>query len=471
MAPELLSLFAALACLFAAGLIGWLLWGRPLGAARAELDDRGRKLGQAIAEVAAFKDKADNATPFVARAAALEAELAAITAATAERDRAHAAAIAEKARVHEAQLAQLRDEFQRLAAEALANASTRFTQSAEETLKRHRAEAEKGLAESKLALADLVAPMKETLGRYGEELKAMESKREQAYGSLSEQLAAVAVGQAAVKTEAGKIVAALRSSSRASGAWGDGQLKRVLELSGLAEGIDFALQANATDEEGRQKRPDAVIRLPGDRELIVDSKCSVEDHVAAVEAPSEAERTAALLRHSARVRAHVKSLAAKAYWDEFGRSADFVVMFLPGENFLSAAMEQDPELHLWAMNQRVLLVGPVNLLAVARVVAMVWRQEKVADEAKKIGELGAALYASLATMAEHLNRVGKNIGEAATAYNELVGSLETNVLPKARRFSELGVDKGKKAIPDTRPVEKTLRLVAAPEMQRLEKRD
>ena len=451
------DLLIALGCLLLAGLFGWLLWGRPLGATRIELSNRREDFGRAVAEVASYKKEAEAAAPFMQRAATLEAELAGLKAGQKERDDAHAN-----------QLKFLDNEFQRLAGEALARASTQFTESAAETLKLHRAEAQKGLTESKVALADLVAPMKETLGRYSEEMKAMETKREQAYGSLSEQLAAVAVGQASVKTEAGKIVAALRSSSKASGAWGEGQLKRVLELSGLGEGIDFELQASATDEEGRQKRPDAIIKLPGGRELVVDSKCSVEDHVAAVEALSDTERSDALKRHSARVRSHVRSLSAKAYWDEFGKAADFVVMFLPGENFLSAAMEEDPELHLWAMNQRVLLVGPVNLLAVARVVAMVWRQEKVADEAKKIGELGAALYASLATMAEHLNRVGKNIGEAANAYNELVGSLDSNVFPKARRFPELGVDKGKKALPDMLRVEKPLRLVQAPELKQIE---
>jgi len=468
MPPEILILFVAIGCILIAAVGGWLIWGKPLGAVRTELSERREALGRAVAELAHFKSRFEEAEPSVRRAAELEADFRALKASAEERDRANATATAERDRVHGEQLRQLRDEFQRLASEALERAQKQFTEQAGETLKLHRAEAAKGLAESKTALSDLVAPMRETLGRYGEELKAMEQKREHAYGSLSEQLAAVAVGQASVTTEAGKIVAALRSSSKASGAWGEGQLKRVLELSGLAEGIDFELQASATDDAGKQKRPDAIIKLPGDRELIVDSKCSVEDHVAAVEAPSESLRTEALVRHSARVRSHVRSLSAKAYWDEFGKAADFVVMFLPGENFLSAAMEQDPELHLWAMNQRVLLVGPVNLLAVARVVSMVWRQEKVADEAKKIGELGSALYSSLATMAEHLNRVGKNIGEATNAYNDLVGSLESNVLPKARRFPELGVDKGKKAVPDVPRIEKTLRQVQATELKLIE---
>ncbi|WP_448586942.1 DNA recombination protein RmuC, partial [Thermaurantiacus sp.] len=163
------------------------------------------------------------------------------------------------------------------------------------------------------------------------------------------------------------------------------------------------------------------------------------------------------------------NLAAKAYWDEFGAAADFVVMFIPGENFLSAALEEDPELHLWAMNQKVLLAGPTNLLAIARVVAMVWRQERMAEEARTIGALGAELYASLATMTGHLARVGRNIGESAGAYNELVGSLERNVLPKARRFTELGVDRGKKEVETPALVDRPLRPVPH-ELNRIEDR-
>jgi DNA recombination protein RmuC len=285
---------------------------------------------------------------------------------------------------------------------------------------------------------------------------------------LSEQLAGVALGQAAVKAEAGKIVAALRTSSKASGAWGEAQLRNVLDMAGLREGIDFNLQASTTDAEGQRRRPDAVLKLPGGRELVVDSKCSLADYLSASEAESEADRQAALKRHALSVRTHAKGLAEKAYWKEFAQSADFVVMFLPGENFLSAALEQDLDLLSWALDQRILLAGPTNLLAIARVVAMVWRQEKMADEARAIGELGAQLYAALATMTEHVNRVGRNIGEAASAYNDFIGSLEANVLPKARRFPELGVDKGKKPLPDTQPVEKTLRLVQAPELKRID---
>jgi DNA recombination protein RmuC len=474
--PESLLLLVAVGTGVVALLLGWLLWGRALGAARSRLSDQREALARSLAEVAAFKRQAEDMQPAVARAAELEALLSASEARLAERDCAHAAMLAERdraqadalatrERVHGEQLAAMRGEFQRLAGEALERAQAQFSEQAAATLTVHRAEAAKGLADSRVALADLVAPIRDTLGRYGEELKAIEGKREQAYGSLAEQLQAVSHGQALVRTEAGKIVAALRSSSRASGAWGEAQLRNVLEMAGLREGIDFVLQASVTDEDGQRRRPDAVLKLPGGRELVIDSKCSLADYLAASEAASEGDRLSALRRHALSVRAHAKGLAEKAYWKQFATSADFVVLFVPGENFLSAALEQDLDLLGWALDQRILLAGPTNLLAIARVVAMVWRQEKMADEARAIGELGAELYAALTAMTEHVNRIGRNLGDASTAYNEFIGSLERNVLPKARRFPELGVERGKKPLPEAQPVEKTLRLVQAPDLK------
>jgi DNA recombination protein RmuC len=475
--PELLPAILAIVCLALALLAGWAIWGRPLASLRTEQSGQREAFGRAVAEVAAYKQQAEDAKPFIGRAAELQAALARAESALAERDRAfadaaterdrvHSETLAERDRVHARQLAEMRGEFQRLAAEALETAQVRFLLQSEETLKLHRAEAAKGLTDSREALAGLVTPMRETLARYGEELRQLETKREQAYGSLTEQLQAVAVGQQAVKDEANKIVSALRSSSKASGAWGEAQLRNVLEMAGLREGIDFDLQASTTDADGQRRRPDAVLKMPGGRELVVDSKCSLADYLAASEADTEAERKAALRRHALSVRSHAKGLGDKAYWKEFADAADFVVLFLPGENFLSAALEQDLDLLSWALDQRILLAGPTNLLAIARVVAMVWRQEKMADEARSIGELGAELYASLATMTEHLGRVGKNISDSAGAYNDLVGSLERNVLPKARKFTELGVDKGKKEVEAPKLVDRPLRLVP-PELTRI----
>lgn len=486
MSSPILPLLVAFVALLCALLAGWFLWGAPLRRREAELTEKREALSRATADVATFRTQAESAQPFVARATELEVHLSAARAQMDERERAAAEAgdarerfhaqvladrehhyreaAAERERSHLAQMEALKAEFSSLASEALGKAQAQFTEQAAETLKLHRAEAEKGLTASKDALAQLVQPMRETLGRYGEELKALETKREQAYGTISEQLAQVSAGQHAVKQEAGKIVAALRSSSKASGAWGEAQLRNVLEMAGLREGIDFELQASTTDEDGRRRRPDAVLKLPGGRELIVDSKCSLGDYMSASEAQTDGERMQSLKRHAASVRLHAKGLSERAYWKEFAQSADFVVLFMPGENFLSAALEQDLDLLGWALDQRILLAGPTNLLAIARVVAMVWRQEKMAEEARAIGQLGAELYASLATMGEHIARVGKNLGEATGAYNEFIGSLESRVLSKARRFPDLGIEQGKKPIPDLTPVEKTLRLVQSPHL-------
>lgn len=444
----------------------WLWWGRPLAAARREAADLRVAVAAADAEAAARRREADESAPYRVQAVQFGAELAALKASLSERQSAFEAALAERDRVHAAHLAQTDAQFQRLAAQALDHAQARFAEQAEATLKLHRAEAAKGLADSRVALADLVRPMHETLGRYETELKAIEAKRVEAYGGLSEQLAAVAQGQHAVRMEAGKIVSALRSSAKASGAWGEAQLRNVLEMAGLRLDIDFELQASTTDTDGNRRRPDAVLRLPGGRQLVIDSKCSLGDYLTASEHSDEEQRKAALRRHATAVRDHAKGLGERAYWKEFAASADFVVMFLPGENFLSAALEHDLDLLSWALDRRILLAGPTNLLAIARIVAMVWRQETMAEEARAIGEQGAQLYAALATMTEHVGRVGRNIGDAATAYNEFIGSLESNVLPKARRFTELGVDPGKKVLGTPAPVERTLRQVPA-EMLRL----
>lgn len=476
---------------------GWIAWARPL----ARVRQQAMHLHEALAQATAARDAASAAVPerdaLRGEVSALKSRLAAADAGAEARDRAHAEAmgeqrrvqaealaerdrvhtemqaeqrraqaeaLAERDRVHDRQLQAMREEFQRLASEALERAQKHFAEQADETLKLHRTEAARNLGSSREAMEKLISPMTETLARYDEQLRLLERKREQAYGSLSEQLQAVASGQQAVRSEAGRLVAALRSSARTAGAWGEAQLRNVLEMAGLREGIDFTLQTSTTTADGARLRPDAVLRLPGGRELVIDSKCSLADYLAASDATTEDARKAALARHAAAVRAHAKSLGSKAYWNEFARAADFVVMFLPGENFLSAALEHDLDLLRWALDQRILLAGPTNLLAIARIVSMVWRQEKIADEARAVGALGADLYASLATMAEHVDSVGRNIAQAGSAYNRLVGSLERNVLPKARRFPDLGVDMGKKAIPQLEPVEEATRQIQAPEL-------
>ncbi|MCA3256092.1 MAG: DNA recombination protein RmuC [Alphaproteobacteria bacterium] len=355
-----------------------------------------------------------------------------------------------------------------LAGETLRKNQQQFIEMATETFKVQREKADAGLQKNKAEMAELIAPMRDTLSRYEEQIKAIEVARAEAYGQLKSQIETVAQGQLAVRDEAAKLVSALRSSGKTAGSWGEQQLRNVLEMAGLREGLDFSVQTSTDTEDGK-RRPDAIIRLPGGRELIIDSKCSLNDYLAAGEADGEDARRAAYKRHALAVRAHAKGLGEKAYWNEFGKSADFVVMFLPGENFLSAALEHDLALLGWAFDQRILLAGPINLLAIAKTVALVWRQETLAEEAQRIGELGADLHAAIATMADHVARVGGNLDSAVRAYDDFVGSLERNVLPKARRFTEMGVEKGKKQVAEVKPVAKTTRTRVAPELIALPK--
>lgn len=448
--------------LFVAGFVvalaaGWLLWGRGIGATAARLSTAERDLAAASAHadrVPALERELGGARETL-RAA--ESRIAALTAGAEERDRAHAM-----------QLAQMKEQFGQLAGDVLKGAQEQFLSLAEERFAKHSEVADKGLAKNKAELAELIAPMRETLSRYEVQLKDIEAQRNDAYGQLKQQIATVAQGQLQVRDEASKLVTALRSSGKTAGSWGEQQLRNTLEMAGLREGIDFTLQTSTAGEEG-SKRPDAIINLPGGRNLIIDSKCSLGDYLNAVEAENDDLRRIAYRRHSACVRAHAKGLADKAYWKDFGQSADFVILFLAGENFLSAALEHDLPLLGWAFDQRVLLAGPINLLAIAKTVALVWRQETLAEEAQKIGELGADLHASLATMAEHVAKVGGNLDAAVRAYDDFVGSLERNVLPKARRFTELGVEKGKKAVPQLAEVARVTRATVAPELAQLPK--
>jgi DNA recombination protein RmuC len=452
-------LLAAALAFALAMLIGWLLWGRPLAATTAERDTARGEAADATAEVIRQKEaRAGHAVEVVG----MQKEIARLETAESERVRiagtlaALQATLDERDASHARQLESLKANFATLANEALEGAQTQFLKRADARFAEH-----KTLSET--AVKSLLAPVAETLTRYEGELKKVEAARTEAYGGLKEQIAAVMLGQRQVSDEASKLVSALRSSSKTSGSWGEQQLLNTLEMAGLRAGIDFTLQTHVAGESGG-RRPDAIINLPGERQLIIDSKCSLKDYLEAAEASSDTDRLAAMKRHAASVRQHARGLSEKAYWNEFGAAADFVVMFIPGENFLSAAMEHDLPLLGWAFEQRILLAGPINLLAIAKTVALVWRQEKLADEAREIGKLGADIHASIATMAEHVGGVGRNLAQAVSSYNSFVGSLEGNVLPKARRFTEMGVEKGKKPVATIGVVDAAVRAVAAREL-------
>ena len=291
----------------------------------------------------------------------------------------------------------------------------------------------------------LLQPVEATLKRYDEKLAAVEKERVDQYAGLREVVQQLHAGHIQVRDETRNLVTALRSSPKARGRWGEQSLKNVLEQAGLSPFADFQTEVSVDTGDGRL-RPDVIVRLPGGRKLIIDAKCSLNAFLDASEASDEATRITHLKAHAASIRTHAQQLGAKAYWDQFGDAADYVVMYIPGEHFLTAALEQDDGLWDWAYERRVLLATPTNLVAIARTVASVWRQERLAEEAAEIARLGKELHARLVTMGGHVSRLGKNLETAMGAYNAFVGSLESQVMTSARRFETLNVETGDKAI-------------------------
>lgn len=344
---------------------------------------------------------------------------------------------------------QARDAFAALAADALRQNSDQFIARASETLDGIRRQAASDLDLRQQSIAGVVTPIREHLERVTVRVEELDRIRQESYGAIRQQLEAVALGQQDVATQARSLVQALRAP-QARGRWGELQLERVVELAGMAEHVDFTQQVSVDTVEGRL-RPDLVVHLPGDRTIVVDAKTPLDAYLRAVEATDGDHRAAALRQHGQQLRTHVGQLSSKTYWDQFGAAPDFVVMFVPGEAFLSAACLEDPQLLEDALHKRVILASPTMLVALLRTVALGWRHEKLAEHAEHIGGLAQELVERLATVAEHLGSAGDKLEGAVKAYNQAVGSLESRVLVTARKVRELGVG-GKKEVPTVEPV-------------------
>jgi DNA recombination protein RmuC len=345
----------------------------------------------------------------------------------------------EREQAHARALDQLNQQFDAAAAKALESAQRQFLERADARF-RQSEEA------SGQKLAQLLAPVSERLQRYEDGVHKVEAERRDAFGDLKGQIEAMRIGQERVSGEAAKLVNALRNAPKARGRWGEQQLRNVLESCGLSEHTDFAMEVSVADGEGGRLRPDAIVRVPGGKALIIDAKVSLNAYQDAFGAVDDTERLASLGAHAGSIRAHINGLSAKSYWSQFDDAPDYVIMFIPGEHFLSAALEHDHELWQYAFDKRVLLATPTNLVAIARTVSAVWRQEKLAAQAREIGQLGKDLYARLSVMGGHVARLGKNLDTAMGAYNSFVGSLESQVLTQARRFEALDIDTAGKAI-------------------------
>ena len=295
---------------------------------------------------------------------------------------------------------------------------------------------------SETKLKELLAPVETTLKRYEEGLQRVEKERVDHYAGLKAVVEQVREGQGRVRDETRNLVNALRSSPKARGRWGEQSLRNVLEQAGLIEHADFRTEVSVDTDDGRL-RPDVIVNLPGGRKLVIDAKCSLNAFLDASEEADDDRRAGHLRAHLASMRSHAQQLGSKSYWSQFDDSADYVVMFIPGEHFLTAALELDHLLWEWAFERKVLLATPTNLVAIARTVASVWRQEKLAEAAEEIASLGKELHSRLATMTQHMERVGKNLATANNAYNQMVGSFESQVLSQAKRFEGLGAGSAK----------------------------
>jgi DNA recombination protein RmuC len=393
-----------------------------------------------------------------ARAADLERQLV-----RAEAQLEHERALAQE-RLSTLQDAQQRlsDSFKALSAEALQASMQQLAELARNQLQAAQAEAKGDLEKRQQAVEQLVAPLKEQLGRVDAQLVALDRERRESRGRLEAQLRTLSETGEKLRTETGALVTALRKPN-ARGQWGQMQLRKVVELAGMVRHCDFNEQASLASGEA-PLRPDVVVNLPGGKHVVVDAKAPLQGVLDAYEAPDEETREQCLRDHARLLRKHVKQLCDKAYWEGLDSAPDFVVLFLPGEHLYSAALEADPSLIEDAMARRVLIATPTTLLAILRAVAYGWQQERVAESAQAISELGRELHGRLVKLSTLMATLGRRLNSAVQAYNETVGSYESRVLPSARRFADHGAVSEERELPELEPVTVSSRSVqVAPE--------
>lgn len=429
-------LLIVLALVIGVGL-GWLLGTRGVAAAQAERDAREADFKRAISELAVASERVRDMPEL---RDALEVT-------TQERDHARIelAELKAKAGAFEDRLAEFKSAKDMMVGQFRETAQTMLGEAQDLFLKRANERFGEAGQANEAKIRALLAPVETTLKRYEEGLHRVEKERVDSYAGLREAVEQVRAGQGQVRDETAKLVNALRTSPKARGRWGEQSLRNVLEQAGLSPFADFQQEVVVGTDDGTL-RPDVVVRLPGGKRLVIDAKCSLNAFLDASDAIDDEKRGAAMKAHAMSVRNHAQQLGSKSYWDKFGDAADYVVMYIPGEHFLFAALEQDPRLWEWAIERRVLLATPTNLVAIAKTVANIWRQETLIDDARKVDALGKELHERLATAATHLKRVGGGLNSAVDNYNKFVSSFEGRVLVSARRFKDLSVGTGAKEI-------------------------
>ena len=337
---------------------------------------------------------------------------------------------------------QLTETFTALSSKALKDNNEEFLKLAQENLKQYQAQAVNELDKKEKSIEHLLTPIKETLSKTEEQFRNIEKERKESQGALHKHLETMAQTQSTLQDETRKLVTALRRPE-VRGQWGEMTLKRLAELAGMVEHCDFYEQEHVRTDDGGL-RPDMIVRMPDGREIVVDVKTPLDAYISAIEAVDDTERQIHLTRHTKNVKQRINELADKAYWQQFKNAPDFVVLFIPGDQFLSAALDQEPSILENALARQVILATPTSLVALLRAVGYGWRQEQLAENAEHIKTVGEELYGRLQTFTEHLHKLGKSLDSGMKHYNSAVGSFDSRVLPSARKFNEMGISADKK---------------------------
>jgi DNA recombination protein RmuC len=435
---------------------GWLLAGQRGGAERAMLGERLRgreaRLEELEQRLAAREREVEERRR---EATALGARVAELTS-TVDQERQRAV---EKLRLLEEAQVKLGDAFRALSAEALQHNNQSFLDLAKTTLESFQQGARQDLDLRRQAIGEMVRPLGESITRVDQKLLEIEKERTAAYAGLSEQLRGMRESESRLERETGRLVQALRTPA-ARGRWGEMQLRRVVEMAGMLEYCDFVMQSELATEDGRL-RPDMVVRLPSGRQVVVDAKAPLEAYLEALDIEDEELRRGRFAAHAAQIRSHLGKLSEKSYWSQLDGAPEFVVLFLPGEVFFSAALEQDPRLIEFGVEHNVIVATPTTLIAMLKAVHFGWRQERIAEKSREISDLGRDLHDRLRVFATHLESMRRGLDRSVEAYNQAVGSLEGRVLPQARRFRELGATGGEE-IPVLQSIPRALRTPELP---------
>ena len=440
------EILITIACFGAGFAVAWMWAKSSAGAARLDLERRAATLEGTVGELKKQSETLQQDVRVAQRRIEEEQKLRAAAEKEAESQRSN---LAEQRRLLDDAQVKLREAFQSLAGEALQTSSLQFMELAKSRFDSLQKEAEGDLEQRKVAIQSMVDPLETALKDLRAEVTRVESARQEAYGSLRSEVQLLATTNKELRQETGSLVNSLKQP-QVKGKWGELTLRRVIELAGMSPHCDFLEQQSLDTEEGRL-RPDLIVHLPGGTQIVIDVKVPLHAFFKAVSATSDAEYREAMIQHAALVREHIRGLSGKEYWKQFEPTPEFVVLFVPGESFFSAALEQDRTLIEEAIDKKVVLASPTTLIALLRAIAYGWKQELVAENNERIKDLGTELYDRVVKFAEHLSEIAKGLERANKAYNNAVASFDSRLIPSARKFKEMGV--GSADVPEVEPIE------------------